>query len=87
MNNKIDILYLCDAEHNDDCPGKRGTGCHLNGGPCKYTRSKEHAGFDMGIIMVCELEAKLPALLEDYYQKWAYLTPEVVMKIIRGEEV
>lgn len=40
---------------------------------------------------ICQLKhnamEELEAKLEDYYQKWAYLTPEVVMKIIHGEDV
>lgn len=82
---KIEILYLCDAEHNDDC--MRGQSCVLNGGPCRLTKDKEHSDGCTGLIALHELDAKLPALLEDYYQKWAYLTPEVVMKIIHGEDV
>lgn len=83
--NKIDILYLCDAEHNDDCLGKLS--CHLNGGPCRLTKDEAHSAGRAGFIALYELDAKLPAMMEDYYQKWAYLTPEAVMKMIHGEEV
>lgn len=37
-------------------------------------------------VTLAELETKLPSMMETYYQKWGTLTPEAVMKMIRGED-
>lgn len=40
MTSKPDIVYICDPKRNKRC---RKTGCHLNGGPCKYTKDRRYA--------------------------------------------
>ena len=35
---KEEILYICDPDKNKECSK---TGCHLNNGPCKYTKNPD----------------------------------------------
>ena len=51
----------------------------------QYEKGYEDGKMSTGLIMgfnVGELESKM----EDFYQRWGFLTPEAVMKMIRGEE-
>lgn len=51
---------------------------------CRIVLHKEDEG--VAVADIQSVDKEIEEKMETYYQKWGTLTPEVVMKMIRGEE-